>query len=209
MKALFMANSRVITVGVSLCLGWESLPFHLNLFKVHKALQWQIRNTSFLVEDAPWIYLNSCNVPLVCIPLNRSHIKDLFHHCRYFASQEILPTLSIVRDAWTRTTNPDSDMNMPQGAFVSDTVSSTKVSRVPPPRMFTCTSCVSVASWQECPGFNSQLAQDLSVWSLHVLPVFLWASSGCSSFPPTIKTCMLGSFLQSVPRVQHVAVHCS
>ncbi|KAF7646406.1 hypothetical protein LDENG_00188220 [Lucifuga dentata] len=25
--------------------------------------------------------------------------------------------------------------------------------------------------------------QGLSVWSLHVLPVFAWVSSGCSSFP--------------------------
>ncbi len=33
-------------------------------------------------------------------------------------------------------------------------------------------------------GFDSQLGQGLSLWSLHVLAVFTWVS-------PTVKTCML------------------
>ncbi len=32
-------------------------------------------------------------------------------------------------------------------------------------------------------GLISHLGQGLSVWSLHVLPVFTWVSSGCSGFP--------------------------
>ncbi len=40
-----------------------------------------------------------------------------------------------------------------------------------------------VASWQEGPRYDSWLEQDLSMWSLHVLPVFVWVFSRCSSFP--------------------------
>jgi len=36
------------------------------------------------------------------------------------------------------------------------------------------------------PGFNSGL-RSLSVWSLHVLPVSAWVSSGCSGFVPYSK----------------------
>ena len=35
-------------------------------------------------------------------------------------------------------------------------------------------------------GFNSGL-ESLSVWSLHVLPVSAWVSSGCSGFLPQSK----------------------
>merc|ERR1712168_994532 len=45
------------------------------------------------------------------------------------------------------------------------------------------------ASQQEGPGFDSQLGQGLglSVWSLHVLPVLAWVSSGHSGFLPHQK----------------------
>ncbi len=36
-------------------------------------------------------------------------------------------------------------------------------------------------------GFDSQLGRDLSMWNLHVLPMFLGVSSGCSGFPPPSK----------------------
>ena len=42
------------------------------------------------------------------------------------------------------------------------------------------------ASERQGPGFNSGLGS-LSVWSLHVLPVFAWVSSGCSGFLPQSK----------------------
>ena len=40
-----------------------------------------------------------------------------------------------------------------------------------------------VASQHEGPGFESRSFQVLSVWSLHVLPVPAWVSSGYSGFP--------------------------
>jgi len=40
-----------------------------------------------------------------------------------------------------------------------------------------------VASQQEGPGVESRLFQVLSVWSLHVLLVPVWVSSGYSGFP--------------------------
>ena len=46
---------------------------------------------------------------------------------------------------------------------------------------------VSTATSQcQGPGFDSQLGS-LSVWSLHVLPVSAWVSSGCSGFLPHSK----------------------
>ena len=39
------------------------------------------------------------------------------------------------------------------------------------------------ASQRQGPGFDSRLGS-LSVWSLHVLPVSVWVSSGCSGFLP-------------------------
>ena len=39
------------------------------------------------------------------------------------------------------------------------------------------------ASQRQGPGFDSQL-EPLLVWSLHVLPVSVWVSSGCSGFLP-------------------------
>ncbi len=47
-----------------------------------------------------------------------------------------------------------------------------------------------VASYQEGPGFDSWLGQDLSMWSLHVLPMSAGFSPGVT-VSPTIKTCML------------------
>lgn len=44
-------------------------------------------------------------------------------------------------------------------------------------------------------GFESQLGQGLSVWSLHVLPVFV--SSGCSDFPHHQKQCISDVFITS------------
>jgi len=43
-----------------------------------------------------------------------------------------------------------------------------------------------VASQLQGPGFNSSLAS-LSVWSLHVLPISAWVSSGCFVFLPLLK----------------------
>ena len=40
-----------------------------------------------------------------------------------------------------------------------------------------------VASQQEGPWFEPRSFQVLSVWSLHVLPVPAWVSSGYSGFP--------------------------
>ena len=40
-----------------------------------------------------------------------------------------------------------------------------------------------VASQQEGSVFESRSFRGLSVWSLHVLPMFAWVSSGCSGFP--------------------------
>ena len=42
------------------------------------------------------------------------------------------------------------------------------------------------ASQRQAPGFNSGLGS-LSVWSLHILPVSAWVSSGCSGFLPQSK----------------------
>jgi len=42
------------------------------------------------------------------------------------------------------------------------------------------------ASQLQGPRFDSRLGS-LSVWSLHVLPVSAWVSSGCSSFLPHSK----------------------
>ena len=39
------------------------------------------------------------------------------------------------------------------------------------------------ASQLQGPGFDSQLGS-LSVWSLYILPVSAWVSSGCSGFLP-------------------------
>ena len=41
------------------------------------------------------------------------------------------------------------------------------------------------------PGFDSWLGS-LSVWSLHVLPVSVWVSSGCSGFLPQSKDVRVG-----------------
>ena len=43
-----------------------------------------------------------------------------------------------------------------------------------------------VASRRQGPRFDSGLGS-LSVWSLHVLPVSAWVSSGCSGFRPQSK----------------------
>ena len=42
------------------------------------------------------------------------------------------------------------------------------------------------ASQHQGPGFNSDLGL-LSVWSLYILPVSAWVSSGCSGFLPHSK----------------------
>jgi len=42
------------------------------------------------------------------------------------------------------------------------------------------------ASQCQGPGFDSRLGS-LSVWSLHILPVSAWISSGCSGFLPQSK----------------------
>ena len=42
------------------------------------------------------------------------------------------------------------------------------------------------ASQRQGPGFDSRL-RSLSVWSLHILPVSAWVSSGCSGFLPQSK----------------------
>ncbi len=44
-----------------------------------------------------------------------------------------------------------------------------------------------VASQQEGPEFHTLLGKDLSVWSLHVLPVFIWVPSRSSGFLPQSK----------------------
>ena len=43
------------------------------------------------------------------------------------------------------------------------------------------------ASQQEGSGFESRFNQGLSVWSLHVLPVYAWVLSGFSGFLPQSK----------------------
>mgnify|MGYP006981770599 FL=1 len=43
------------------------------------------------------------------------------------------------------------------------------------------------ASQQEGSGFESRFNQGLSVWSLHVLPVYAWVLSGFSGFFPHTK----------------------
>ena len=60
-----------------------------------------------------------------------------------------------------------------------------------------------VAQWVALlPHSNIQgLTQVLSVWSLHVLLVFAWVSSGCPGFLPPSKTCMLGLILPTAPSV--------
>ncbi len=47
-----------------------------------------------------------------------------------------------------------------------------------------------VASEQKGPGFDTRLGQDLSMWSLHVLPAFAWVPFRCPS-SPTIKSVTL------------------
>ena len=42
------------------------------------------------------------------------------------------------------------------------------------------------ASQLQGPGFNSRLGS-LSMWSLHILPMSVWVSSGCSGFLPQPK----------------------
>ena len=46
------------------------------------------------------------------------------------------------------------------------------------------------ASQRQGPGFDSRLGS-LSVWSLHILPVSAWVSSGCSGFLPQSKDLLL------------------
>ena len=43
-----------------------------------------------------------------------------------------------------------------------------------------------VASQLQRPGFDSRIGS-LSVWSLHMILVSVWVSSGCSGFPPQSK----------------------
>ena len=47
------------------------------------------------------------------------------------------------------------------------------------------------ASQQEGSGFESPIPRGLSVWSLHVLPVFAWVFSGYSGFLPQSKDMQL------------------
>lgn len=54
-----------------------------------------------------------------------------------------------------------------------------------------------VASQQKGPGFKARPSKVLSVWSFHVLPVFVWVSAECSSFLQPSKTCMFGLILLS------------
>lgn len=49
--------------------------------------------------------------------------------------------------------------------------------------------------------FNFKIC--VSEWSLHVLPVCVWVSSGCSGFPHNGKTCILGLIPICVPDQTH------
>ena len=56
----------------------------------------------------------------------------------------------------------------------------------PRSKQYGSTVVSAAASQRQGPGFDSRLGS-LSEWSLHILPVSAWVSSGCSGFLPQSK----------------------